>query len=45
MAINGSSPTNPVDGDPIPGEFAHVDIKKPGNVPDGGGHEVPGQHA
>ncbi|AKG41894.1 transposase [Streptomyces xiamenensis] len=23
-----------------PGELVHVDIKKPGNIPDGGGHRI-----
>jgi transposase InsO family protein len=26
-----------------PGELVHVDIKKPGNIPDGGGHRVHGR--
>ncbi len=28
-----------------PGELVHVDIKKLGNIPDGGGHKVLGRHA
>ncbi|GAA4834934.1 hypothetical protein GCM10023235_07010 [Kitasatospora terrestris] len=28
-----------------PGELGHVDIKKPGSIPDGGGHKVPGRQA
>jgi transposase InsO family protein len=28
-----------------PGELVHVDIKKPGNIPDGGGHRVHGRQA
>jgi transposase InsO family protein len=28
-----------------PGELVHVDIKKLGNIPDGGGHRVLGRHA
>ncbi|MBB6119816.1 hypothetical protein FHS13_001767 [Nocardiopsis algeriensis] len=30
---------------PRPGELVHVDIKKLGNIPDGGGHRVVGRHA
>ncbi|MCG8926985.1 IS481 family transposase, partial [Lentzea sp. CC55] len=28
-----------------PGELVHVDIKKLGNIPDGGGHKIHGRHA
>jgi hypothetical protein len=28
-----------------PGELVHVDIKKLGNIPDGGGHKTPGRQA
>ncbi|TWF89197.1 hypothetical protein FHX78_116239 [Streptomyces capillispiralis] len=28
-----------------PGELVHVDIKKLGNIPDGGGHKVLGRQA
>lgn len=28
-----------------PGELVHVDIKKLGNIPDGGGHEALGRQA
>lgn len=28
-----------------PGDLVHVDVKKPGNIPDGGGHKVLGRQA
>ncbi|MFD7497467.1 IS481 family transposase [Streptomyces sp. NPDC059832] len=28
-----------------PGALVHIDIKKPGNIPDGGGHKAPGRQA
>src|SRR6185312_2047967 len=30
---------------PAPGDLVHVDIKKLGNIPDGGGHKVLGRQA